>query len=279
MTYDPWSTPTTEPRQEPAAPDPPFQSPVRRERSLLQRIGGGIVALGLAAVKFGGLLFGVLLKFKFAFSFLLAIGAYALLWGWEFGVGFVVLLAIHEMGHVIQLRREGVPASAPMFIPFLGAFVQMKGMPKDAYVEAKVGLAGPVLGSVAAFGTLALAEQTNSNLLRALAYTGFFLNLFNLIPVVPLDGGRAFAALHPATWFLGLFIVALLAFHYQNPFIFIVLIFVSFELYQRWQHRNDPGMAAYHAITMTQRVWVFAVYMGLVVALVWGMHAAHVTVR
>ena len=85
------------------------------------------------------------------------------------------------------------------------------------------------------------ACSIDSDLLKALAYFGFFLNLFNLIPVVPLDGGRALSALHPALWFVGLFIVAVLAFHYENPFIFFILVMVAFEVYQRWGNRNDPA--------------------------------------
>jgi Zn-dependent protease len=284
MSGDPWqpSGPTYEPADRPVHPpthEPEFRSPVQRDRSLLQRIGGALVAGALAVLKFGGLILTGLFKFKFAFTFLLSAGAYALVWGWRFGLGFVVLLLIHEMGHVIQLRREGVPASAPMFIPFMGALVAMRGLPENAYVEAKVGLAGPVLGSAGALATLVWAEETNSNLLRALAYTGFLLNLFNLIPVVPLDGGRAASALHPAFWFLGLFAVALLAFHYQNPFFFIVLAFVCFEVYRRWEQRKTLAARAYHAVTWPQRAVVFAVYIGLVVGLVAGMHAAHVTVQ
>jgi Zn-dependent protease len=282
MAYEPW-----EPRPQsafdaeppvfpPPAEQPEFRSPVHRERSLLRRAGGAVVAAALAAVKFGGLLLGGLLKFKFLVSFLISAGAYTLFWGWQFGVGLVLLLLVHEMGHVIQLRREGIPASAPMFIPFMGAVVAMKGMPKNAYVEAKVGLAGPVLGSLGALATLLLAYQVDSNLLKALAYTGFLLNLFNLIPVVPLDGGRAAAALHPGFWFAGLFVVALLAFYYQNPFFFIILAFVAFELYTRWENRKSLESRAYHALTWSQRAMVFGLYMGLVVGLVVGMHAAHV---
>ena len=283
MTADGWQPigSTWEPAEHPGEhpSEPEFKSPVRRDRGIFQRIGGAIVAAALAVVKFGGLILGGLFKFKFALSFLISAGAYALVWGWRFGVGFVVLLLIHEMGHVIQLRREGVPASAPMFIPFLGAVVAMRGLPENAYVEAKVGLAGPVLGSVGAFGTLLLAEQTNSDLLRALAYTGCLLNLFNLVPVVPLDGGRAAAALHPAFWGVGLVILAGLAVIWRSPFIIIVLLFVGYEVYRRWQGRGALQSQAYHAVTAGQRLTVFAVYMGLVVALVFGMHAAHVTVQ
>src|SRR5205823_8899095 len=129
--------------------------------------------------------------------------AYSLIWGWQFAIGFVLLLLVHEMGHVIQLRREGVPASAPLFIPFLGAVVGMKQAPKDAATEARVGLAGPVLGSLGCLVPLALYGVTGNNLFRALAFIGFFLNLFNLLPIVPLDGGRAMAAISPFVWIIG----------------------------------------------------------------------------
>ena len=279
MTPDPWTQlppPVEESEPPPPPPEPEFQSPISKDRNIFQRVGGGIVAAVLAVFKFGWLLIAGLGKASFLFSFLIAIGAYALLWGWRFGVGFALLLLVHEMGHVIQLRREGVKASAPIFIPFLGAFVGMKELPKNAYVEAKVGLAGPVLGTLGAFAVYAAGVQLDSNLLKALAYFGFFLNLFNLIPVVPLDGGRALSALHPALWFVGLFIVAVLAFHYENPFIFFILVMVAFEVYQRWEHRNDPESRAYNMIPWVQRLTIFVTYMVLVVVLVWGMHAAYV---
>jgi Zn-dependent protease len=276
MSEDPWGLPpaTLEP-----PPEPEYQGPVQTERSLLRRVGGSIVAAALAVVKFGGLILTGLFKFKFALSFLITAGVYALFFGWQFGIGLVLLLLVHEMGHVIQLRREGLSASAPMFIPFMGAMVAMRDMPKDAWTEAKVGLAGPVLGSAGALAVLIWAEEVDSNLLRALAYVGFLLNLFNLVPVVPLDGGRAVAALHPVFWFVGLFMVALLAFHYRNPFFFIVLVFVAFEVYRRWQGRNHPAARAYHDVSWGRRAIVFSVYIGLVVALVVGMHFAFVTVN
>jgi Zn-dependent protease len=282
MTYDPWEP--REPResatgltQPPAPPstDPPFHSPIEEHRGPLRRLGGGITAGALIALKFLGQ--GViLLKFKFLFTFALAVGAYALFWGWWFGFGFAVLLLVHELGHVIWLRREGISASLPVFIPFMGAFVAMKEMPRNAYVEAKVGLAGPVLGSAAALATLLLAEEVNSDLLRALAYLGFLLNLFNLIPVVPLDGGRAVSALHPAFWFAGLFAIALLFFKYESPILLIVLVFCCYELYRRWSRRNMPGYREYHSVTIPQRIGIAVVYLGLVVLLVAGMHAAYV---
>jgi Zn-dependent protease len=284
MSYDPWEPrEPTDPWQPhdaptgiaPRPPDPPFQSPVQERRGPLRRLGGSIIAGGLVALKFVGQL-AILFKFKFLFTFALAVGAYALFWGWWFGLGFAVLLLIHELGHVIWLRREGVRASLPVFIPFMGAFVAMKEMPKNAYVEAKVGLAGPVLGTAGALATLVWAEEVNSDLLRALAYLGFLLNLFNLIPVVPLDGGRAVSALHPAFWFAGLFAMAILFFKYHSPILLLVLAFACYELYRRWSRRNLPGFREYHAVSIPQRVAIATVYLALVVTLIVGMHAAYV---
>jgi len=282
MTYDPWEP--REPREtltglaHPPAhqpTEPPFHPPIEEHRGPLRRLGGGIMAGGLLVLKFLGQ-FAILLKFKFLFTFAIAVGAYALFWGWWFGLGFAVLLLVHELGHVIWLRREGISATLPVFIPFMGAFVAMKEMPKNAYVEAKVGLAGPVLGSAGAFAVLIWANDVNSNLLRALAYLGFLLNLFNLIPVVPLDGGRAVSALHPLFWFAGLFVIALLFFKYESPILLLVLAFACYELYRRWNRRDMPGFREYHSVTVPQRVGVAIVYLGLVVLLVIGMHAAYV---
>jgi Zn-dependent protease len=277
MSYEPW-----EPRDAPTglAPIPPeqppeYHSPIQERRGPLRRLGGGIVGIGLLALKFVGQL-AILLKFKFLFTFAITVGAYALFWGWWFGLGFAVLLLVHELGHVLWLKREGITSSMPVFVPFMGAFVAMKEMPKNAYVEAKVGLAGPVLGTAGALVVLIWAEETNSNLLRALAYIGFLLNLFNMIPIVPLDGGRAVSALHPAFWFAGLFALALLFFKYESPILLIVLLFACFELYRRWNRRHLPGFNEYHAVTIPQRIGIAAVYLGLVVVLVAGMHAAYV---
>src|SRR5688572_23531540 len=127
---------------------------------------GALAAAGVLIVKFGAKLKAVLLLlpklklFTTSASMLVSIGAYALIWGWKFAVGFVLLLLVHEMGHVIQARREGLDASAPLFIPFLGAAIALKDLPKNAAVEARVGLAGPILGTI---GTLADRKSTRLN--------------------------------------------------------------------------------------------------------------------
>ena len=118
-------------------------------RDLFRRLTAPLVAFGLLVLKFGGLL----LKFKVVTtgaSMLVSIAAYAWIWGLPFAIGFVILIFVHELGHVIELRRQGVPASAPLFIPFLGAVIGMRELPDDAWKEAKVALAGPILGSVGA---------------------------------------------------------------------------------------------------------------------------------
>ena len=134
---------------------------------------------------------------------LVSVAAYAVIWGWRFAVGFVALLFLHEMGHVVQMKREGVKVSGMLFIPFLGAAVGARSMGGNALAEARIGLAGPVLGTLATAALIPIAEAQDSDFLRALAFTGFFLNLFNLAPVVPLDGGRAMAAMAPWMWFAG----------------------------------------------------------------------------
>src|SRR5919197_211595 len=145
-----WRTP--EPPEAEPGYEPP--SPVKEDRGLLKRIGAAIVALGALIAKLGSQLkFLILLLpkakvFATAGSMLVSIGAYGLIWGWQFGAGFALLLLVHELGHAIQLRREGIKAGPPVFIPFLGAYIGMKQMPKNAAMEARVGLAGPVLGPI-----------------------------------------------------------------------------------------------------------------------------------
>jgi Zn-dependent protease len=208
---------------------------------------------------------------------LVSVAAYSLIWGWRFAAGFVLLLLVHELGHVIQLRREGIPASAPLFIPFLGAVVGAKSLGDDAAAEARVGLAGPVLGTLGAATVAAAGLALHSDLLTALAFTGFFLNLFNLLPVTPLDGGRAFAALTPWMWFAGLGVIAVLAFWRPNPIILLIALFAVMDVWRRWRgyRSGDPAARAYYRVPARQRVAIAAVYLGLVVVLVLGMDATH----
>src|SRR3954470_9617332 len=254
-----------------------------RQQSPLKRAGGAIAGALALIVSLAGKLKAVLLllpKLKLlttSGSMLVSIGAYALIWGWQFAVGFVLLLFVHEMGHVIQLRREGVPASAPMFIPFLGAVVGMKRLPDDAGAEARVGLAGPVLGSLACLVPLALYGATGNHLFQALAFTGFFLNLFNLAPVLPLDGGRAMAALAPWMWIVGFGVMLGAAFAFPNPIVLLIVVFGGLETYRRFKQRRagHPETQAYYRVSPRDRALVGMVYVGLIALLAFGMHATH----
>jgi Zn-dependent protease len=255
-------------------------------RDLRKRIGSALAAIAAVVAKFFAAIKGVLVLLPKAKllttggTALVSVAAYSLWWGWTFAAGFVLLLFVHEMGHVIQLRREGIKATAPMFVPFLGAAVMMKQMPDDALAEARVGLAGPVLGTVGAGACLAIAELTNSDMLRALAYVAFFLNLINLIPVVPFDGGRAMAAMAPWLWFVGLGALVAMLLLVGNPFLLIFVVFGLIETWRRWEARRKGSVeqAAYYRVSPRNRLLVGAVYIGLVVLLALGMHEAHVLV-
>ncbi|MBA2463021.1 MAG: site-2 protease family protein [Actinobacteria bacterium] len=224
-------------------------------------------------------LFVAIFKFKLftvAGSMLVSIGAYALLWGWQFAVGFVVLLFVHEMGHVFEARRQGLPVSAPMFIPFLGALITLKQLPANAWNEAKVAIAGPILGSLGAAAVWAVGEAIDSDLLIALAFTGFFLNLFNLAPISPLDGGRIVAAIHPVLWIVGLAALVGLTIVAPNPILILILVLGGLESWRRWKQRRHPEGEAYYRVTPGQRLTAGVSYIVLAALLTLAMAATFV---
>jgi Zn-dependent protease len=279
------STPAPSPGPRPG--ENPFGEPARGPapvRNLRKRLGGVFAAIAAMIAKFwaaikGGLL--LLPKLKLlttAGTALISVAAYSLFFGWTFAVGFVVLLFVHEMGHVIALRREGIKASAPMFIPFLGALITAKSLGENALAEARVGLAGPILGTIGAGACLVIGEVTNSDLFRALAYIGFFLNLFNLLPVVPLDGGRAMAAMAPWMWFVGLGALVAMLFVFPNFILLLIVFFGAMETWRRWKQRKTRSLeqAAYYRVSPRNRLLVGAVYVGLIVLLAVGMHESHI---
>ncbi len=254
-------------------------------RGLRKRIGSALAAIGALIAKFGVALKALLVALPnlkllvTAGTALVSVAAYSIFFGWWFAAGFVVLLFVHEMGHVIALRREGIKASAPMFIPFMGAAIFTKSLGDNALAEARVGLAGPILGSLGAAAVAVVGELTGSSLLIALAYFGFFINLFNLLPVVPLDGGRAAAAMSPWMWFAGLGVLAALVFlNPGNPILLIIALFAALQTWHRWQQRKTRSLeqAAYYRVAPHHRLLVCAVYLGLIVLLVFGMSETHI---
>ncbi len=270
-----WLPPVAPAREAPEPPPPPPRQPDSR----LKRWIGPLFLVGLAVLKFGAKLKVLLLlipKLKVlttSASMLVSVAAYAIIWGWRFAVGFVALLFVHEMGHVIQMKREGVKISGMLFVPFLGAAVGARSMGGNALAEARIGLAGPILGTLATAALVPVAEATDSDFLRALAFTGFFLNLFNLAPVVPLDGGRAMAAMAPWMWFAGF--AAMLAFFvlFPNPILVLILLLGGMETWRRWKTRKQglEGNQAYYRVKPAHRLLVAVVYVGLIAACAIGM--------
>jgi Zn-dependent protease len=244
-----------------------------RRGSLLKRLGGIAVGAALLGPKLKVLLLALpkLKLFSTSGSMLVSVAAYQLIFGWAFAVGFVLLLLLHELGHVFQLRREGIQASAPMFIPFLGAVISAKSLGNDAAAEARVGLAGPILGSIATLVPLGLWLLTGEDFWRALAYVGFLINLFNLLPVLPLDGGRAMAAISPWVWLAGFAALIALMFFFPNPILLLVIIFGGIETWRRWKQRNTPEGRAYNRVPARTRALVAATYLGLAAVLAAGV--------
>jgi Zn-dependent protease len=258
--------------------DPPASPIDQRKPPLIKRtLGPVIAAIAAFLAKFKSLLV-LLPKLKLlttAGTMFVSIAAYGLIWGVPFAIGFVILLLVHEMGHVIALRREGIKASAPMFVPFLGAVISARSLGDNALAEARVGLAGPILGSIGSAACIVVWHATGNDIWRALAFVGFFLNLFNLLPVVPLDGGRAMAAMAPWMWFVGFAALIPLVFIFHNPIMLIILVFAGLETYKRWQQRKSGGDAqrAYYRVRPLDRALVAVVYLSLIALLVVGMHA------
>jgi Zn-dependent protease len=170
-----------------------IQPPPPSENKWAQRLGPvGPVAVLLAKSK---ALLAAIFKLKFLFSFVAFIGFYWAAWGMKFGIGFAVLILLHELGHFIDIKRRGLPAEMPVFLPGLGAFVKWEAMGVSLETRAAVSLAGPLAGLVAALVCTAVWLKTGDPLWAGLARASAWLNILNLIPVWMLDGGQAALAL------------------------------------------------------------------------------------
>src|SRR6266568_135999 len=253
-----------------------------KKRKRLAGLGGIGATIGAFLLKFQavGLL---LLKFGWAgISAVISIGVYSVIFGWQFAVGLVALLFIHEMGHALVMKLKGIPVGGMIFIPLLGAAVIMKQMPRNAKDEAEVGIAGPIAGAIASSVCLFLALQTPEirSVWAPLAYFGFFMNLFNLIPVVSFDGGRVLAAIDRRLWILGF--LGLVAFQIwswlQGNFSLWLLFFIIIAGTQFWSRRslpNSPEARAYYTVPVGERIILSLLYFGLAAVLVFGMTISH----
>ncbi len=264
-----WIPPVASP-DDPWKQDVPHRDAGKQQPALLRWLKAGwpVLLLGLSKLKW----LAVLFKFKVFTTFgsmLLSLAAYAIFFGWQFAAGFIALLFIHELGHAAVMRFQGIKTSPIVFVPFMGAVIGMKEMPKNAYAEAQMALGGPILGSLGALAVLGLWQVTGNPLFVALAYFGFFLNLFNLLPVSPLDGGRAMAAISRWGWLIGLALLLLLFLKFHSLIMGIILIVGGIEVFKRW--RGQVEERAYYEVTWRQRLVVSCVYFGLAGLLGFGM--------
>jgi Zn-dependent protease len=249
------------------------------KRKGLAGLGGLGAALSALLLKFP--LLAPLLKFGWlGFSALFSVVVYSLIFGWQFAVGLVVLLFVHEMGHAIVMKLKGIPIGGMIFIPLLGAAVIMKQMPKNAKDEAEVGIAGPIAGAIAAMVCLTLAREYPDTVWAPLAYFGFFINLFNLIPIVPFDGGRVLGAIDRRIWIIGF--IGLVAFQIwswingnHSLFLLLFVILAATQLWTRRSVPNTPEARAYYDVPIAERIILGLAYFGLAAVLVLGMAISH----
>lgn len=255
---------------------PPVMAPPKADlpKSPFQRFWAGFVAFVLAIWKFvypvvklakGG---KILLT---ASTMLLSVLFYSRYFGWTFAAGFVVCILIHEMGHVFAAWRLGVPVSAPIFIPGMGALILGKKFGESPWEGAIIGYGGPLFGTVAGLVCWGLFGLTHNPLFLGLAFTAFLLNLFNMMPIFPMDGGRIVGAVSPYIWVVGLvgMIGLTLTGFMSNPFVWLLIILSLPNVVAGFKRKE------HHRTTTKQRSIAGVAYVGLCAFLVWGMAETH----
>ncbi|MCC6561624.1 MAG: site-2 protease family protein [Xanthomonadales bacterium] len=216
-------------------------------------------------------------------TMMLSVFAYAWIFGWRYAVGFVLLIFVHELGHYLAAKRAGLNVGAPTFIPFVGAWIELKDQPMDARMEAKIALAGPVAGTFGALLCYYAARNSGSLLLLALSYSGFMINLWNLLPINPLDGGRIVGILSPRIWLLGAPILGVLLITRPSPMLFLLLILALPSIWSVWRgtwHQHLP--ANYYEQPLEVKLQYGAAYLGLAIFLAMmssGVHEQMGTLR
>ena len=245
--------------------------------SRIRKALGPVAVVGIAIAKFFTKLKVVLLpllKFlpvllKSGGTMLLMLWVYMQLWGWQFALGFVSLLLVH----LIVARKFGLKVGAPVFIPFMGAFIALKEAPRNAWMEACVGIGGPWLGSLGALVCNVLGQLFAAPIFVALAWFGYFLNLFNLTPVGMLDGGRIVTALSRWLWLPGFALLVWFGWKYPNFIIWLIVLLSLPRIYSLFRKRTEEEQR-YFEVTPSQR-WIMSVlYFGLIAVLLFGMHVA-----
>lgn len=248
------------------------------KRSLWRMIGGLFVAIGLLFLKLKGAAlfagakvkpflanpfegFGIAQFAWTAGSMIVSLFAYATKMGLPFALGFVLILVCHEVGHALTIRAKGLRAGAMVFIPFIGGAVTLRRQPRSAFVDAQIGLGGPIAGTIASSAALVVYQITSEPLYLALAFGGFLLNLFNLTPVGPLDGGRIAGAITKWMWTLGALILLWVMIRWRNPLLLPVLLL---GVWQIWRAIREERLRRFYNVTMPQRATIAAFYFALV---------------
>jgi Zn-dependent protease len=242
---------------------------------------GPVAAAGVIIAKFfAKLKFLVLPALKFVplllksgGTMLLMVWVYTALWGWKFGVGFVLLLLVHECGHLVVAKKFGLKVGAPVFIPFMGAFIALKEAPRNAWMEACVGIGGPMLGSLGALACNSLGEIFSAPIFIALAWFGYFLNLFNLTPVGMLDGGRIVTALSRWLWLPGFALLLWFGWKYPNFIVWLMVLLSLPRVISLFRKRSEDERR-YFEVTTAQRWTMSILYFGLIAVLLVGMQLA-----
>lgn len=199
-------------------------------------------------------------------SMLVSVVTYAFVFGWRYAVGLVGLIFAHEMGHYMAAKQSKLDVGAPCFIPFVGAWIELKEQPMNAEVEAYVGMAGPLVGSAAAFLCYLVAESSGSTALLAIAYSGFMLNLFNLIPITPLDGGRIVSVVSPRIWYAGIPILVGVFIWKPSPILLVLGILFIPKVFAALKNK-DLESSAYYAVSPATRTSYAVQYLMLAILL------------
>jgi Zn-dependent protease len=194
---------------------------------------------------------------------LISMVVYSWVFGWRYSVGFVLLIFVHEMGHFLAARQRGLNVGAPTFIPFVGAWIELKELPHNVETEAYIGFAGPLFGTLGALVCYYFARESGSGLMMALTYSGMMLNLINLIPISPLDGGRITAIISPKVWFFGVPLLAALFFYRPSPMLIMIGILAYPQI--KAAIKGNPDLPPnYYDVPNETRINYGVMYLGLV---------------
>lgn len=249
-------------------PDSPYHyspAPAGNGRGALGWLGSAALA-AWAVFKYGLVFLFKIPAFATLASALLSFGAYSLAYGPWFAVSLVAMIFVHEMGHVLEIRRQGMAATAPIFIPFLGAAIFQRQHPTTAVKQAQIGIAGPIAGTLGATVAFVLFNATQNPIFLIAATIGFFLNLLNMIPVWQLDGAWILAPVSP--WFqvvgLALIAAAALFFHIVSFLLIIVAVLGISTMLNGFRNARNPY---YTSVPVTARFALGAAWLGLVLYL------------